>query len=161
MSKRYNSVSLDGVLTVNEVNAYLLKQQPTVYAELTCSTNEPGGQHRVFAYGRQAVEAISFSVVATNGKIPLEATIRGYLWSHNGDSATVAEEVVFHINRSSRAEAVCLMAQLMQNPEVVTYQGRIIPLKKLLDSICRPVTYPNSGNGKIQAVHINVSSPPD
>lgn len=163
MSKRYNAVTLDGVLTVHEVDTIVLNDVPTITLESTCNTNEPGGSHRVFAYARQAVETIAFAAVAQCDDVPLEVTIRGYLWSNNGISATVADEIVFHVARSSRSESVSLFRQLVQNEKGVTkfsFRNQSMRIEDLLHLISKPGPSHIKAGGRLKAVHINVSERP-
>lgn len=163
MSKRYNSVTLDGVLTVHEVDTIILNKVPTITLESTCNTNEPGGSHRVFAYARQAVEAIAFAAVAECDNTPLEVTIRGYLWSNNGVSATVVEEVVFHVARNSRSESVALFKQLVQNEKSASkfsFRDKSMRIEDLLQLISKPGNNHAKSGGRLKAVHINVSDRP-
>lgn len=163
MSKRYNSVTLDGVLTVHEVDTIILDNVPTITLECTCNTNEPGGTHRVFAYARQAAETMAFAAIADLDQIPLEATIRGYLWSGNGNSATVAEEVVFHVARNTRLDAVSLLKQLLTDRGSTQFiiRGRNVPIDDLLKLVLKPGPgHNNKPGGKLKAVHINVSDHP-
>lgn len=163
MSKRYNAVTLDGVLTVHEVGTIILNNAPTITLESTCNTNELGGAHRVFAYARQAVETIAFAAVAASDDVPLEVTIRGYLWSNDGVSATVADEIVFHVARSSRSESVALFKQLVQNERGVSkfsFRNQCLRIEDLLHLISRPGPSQIKSGGRLKAVHINVSERP-
>lgn len=162
MSKRYNSVTLDGQLTIHEVDTIVLNDVPTVTLECTCNTNEPGGTHRVFAYARQAAETIAFAAISELDKTPLEATIRGYLWSSNGISATVAEEVVFHIAHNSRVDAVALLKQLLTGNGATQFivRGKIVHINELTAMILKPGPGQAKSGGHLKAVHINVSDRP-
>lgn len=103
--KRQNLVMLTGKLADYAEQTEAIGGRAVYVVTATLVTDHPtyGGHHRVLFADRLALELRAFR--AANQEAPLEVTVDGWLRSQHGQTAVVADRVMYHVSEAMCQEA--------------------------------------------------------
>jgi hypothetical protein len=136
MGKRNSTVALFGEIKLKRL---LLDNSRSLWSSLTVASDLPqlGGEHAVVASGYLAVEALAFVLTAKAYKLPLPASVIGWLYSTPARCYVVANELNFHVTDALREQAVGVLKQLgsLPFPQEVQVNGWKVDILKCLSGV--------------------------
>lgn len=131
MGKRNNKVWLFGLIALRNFGTTRLDESDldssivlVVNGSISTDANNLGGKHYFVAYGRLAVEVISFSMAAEEKSAPLLAALDGWLRTQRvectcqpgqySNSVIVANAITFVVNEEIRSRARVFINKMLR-----------------------------------------------